>query len=408
MRHGAGDEHAMAEDLVAMPRIAPVAGDYDAICAALMQTERGRWFLEEYALRNRSADTKLLLSAVERIEAAVCSGSERSRQAQNGFRTHLLEMARAISQTQAEVAAIKPQVQAAPPRAPDVFAAAERIRDVTWAMRGHGFDPSTCDQLEELAGTILSASALRDPTDHRAHKLGEVLQYLERRISGLLDGAESPAAPAHDHGRTGKAIEPAPLTETRSGSAGPLLLGQPVNDADGQTRATSLRTRVQSLFAAHDDPGDAPLPAEEALPPHTINGHASLPAIADSPPSHARMQAEALGTIETSNGHALAEPLRGANLPINGAMPPPPAAREILPEIELPDFGAAEVLPPIEATPLPEVMVPQPAPQRPPRLPPAAPTPPAPTAQLPPQSLAGDPLAALRAMTEEELVALFT
>ena len=74
-----------------------------------------------------------------------------------------------------------------PPKTRDVFAAAERIRDVTWAMRGHGFDPSTCDQLEELAGTILSASSLRDPTDRRARKLSEVLQYLERRIDTLLE-----------------------------------------------------------------------------------------------------------------------------------------------------------------------------------------------------------------------------
>jgi hypothetical protein len=69
----------------------------------------------------------------------------------------------------------------------DVFATAERIRDVTWAMRGHGFDPSTCDQLEELAGSILSASSLRDPADRRARKLGEVLHYLERRIDALLE-----------------------------------------------------------------------------------------------------------------------------------------------------------------------------------------------------------------------------
>jgi hypothetical protein len=75
----------MAKDLVAMPRIASAsaAGDYDAICAAPMQPERGRWFLEEYALRNRSADTKLLLSAIEGIEAAVCR--QRSRQVQNGL-----------------------------------------------------------------------------------------------------------------------------------------------------------------------------------------------------------------------------------------------------------------------------------------------------------------------------------
>jgi hypothetical protein len=195
---------AMSEELLAVSRISPAPAaqtDYDAICAALMHTERGRWFLDEYAKRNRSADTRLLLAAIERIEAVVCA--ERNKQAQQGFRTDLLEMAKAITRTRAEVAEIRADDAAAPgqardngdnvsalprpPRPRDVFAAAERIKDVTWAMRGHGFDPSTCDQLEELAGCILSASALRDPTDHRASKLSEVLQYLERRIDGLLE-----------------------------------------------------------------------------------------------------------------------------------------------------------------------------------------------------------------------------
>lgn len=42
--------------------------DYDSILAALMETARGRWFLREYARRNRAADTATLLMAIERIE----------------------------------------------------------------------------------------------------------------------------------------------------------------------------------------------------------------------------------------------------------------------------------------------------------------------------------------------------
>src|ERR1700736_1360088 len=98
----------MSEELSAISRTPPppaAQSDYDSICAALMDTERGRWFLQEYARRNRSADTKLLLAAIERIEAVVCA--DRSRQAQQGFRTDLLEMAKAITRTRAEVAEIR-------------------------------------------------------------------------------------------------------------------------------------------------------------------------------------------------------------------------------------------------------------------------------------------------------------
>src|SRR4029077_11032005 len=97
----------MSEEHFAVSKVAPTPAaqaDYDAICAALMDTARGRWFLEEYARRNRSTDTRLLLTAIERIEAVVCA--ERHKQAQQGLRTDLLEMAQAITRTRAEVAEV--------------------------------------------------------------------------------------------------------------------------------------------------------------------------------------------------------------------------------------------------------------------------------------------------------------
>jgi hypothetical protein len=50
---------------------APSDTEYDAVYAAVTATERGRWFLAEYANRNRNADTQLLANALARIEAAI-------------------------------------------------------------------------------------------------------------------------------------------------------------------------------------------------------------------------------------------------------------------------------------------------------------------------------------------------
>ena len=50
---------------------APNDTEYDAVYAAVTATERGRWFLTQYANRNRHADTQLLVDAMARIEAAV-------------------------------------------------------------------------------------------------------------------------------------------------------------------------------------------------------------------------------------------------------------------------------------------------------------------------------------------------
>ena len=148
-----------------------------------MEMARGRWFLDEFARRNRNADTSLVLNAIERIERVI--RGDRDQQAYQGFRMELLEMAKTIAVTRAEVAEIGPEPERAQAAAPasDAFAAAERIQEVAWTMRERGLDPSTCDQIEALATSILSASALRDPNDRRAHKLAEVLQYLEHRIT---------------------------------------------------------------------------------------------------------------------------------------------------------------------------------------------------------------------------------
>src|SRR5438270_66157 len=63
----------MADEAFALSPIAaraalPSEADYDAIREAFMETSRGRWFLAEYARRNRNADTRMVLDAVARIE----------------------------------------------------------------------------------------------------------------------------------------------------------------------------------------------------------------------------------------------------------------------------------------------------------------------------------------------------
>src|ERR1700761_377672 len=51
----------------------PSEEDYDAIREAFMETARGRWFLDEYARRNRNADTGMVLDAVARIEETLAA-----------------------------------------------------------------------------------------------------------------------------------------------------------------------------------------------------------------------------------------------------------------------------------------------------------------------------------------------
>jgi hypothetical protein len=67
---------------------------------------RGRWFLGEFAKRNRNADSELILERIDRIEKLLheppaMSPAER-------VRIDLVEMAKAIARTRSEIAAIRP------------------------------------------------------------------------------------------------------------------------------------------------------------------------------------------------------------------------------------------------------------------------------------------------------------
>jgi hypothetical protein len=59
---------ALSRAQLADPNCEVTDSDYNDIEAAIKETSRGRWFLSEYARRNRHADTNLILSAISNIK----------------------------------------------------------------------------------------------------------------------------------------------------------------------------------------------------------------------------------------------------------------------------------------------------------------------------------------------------
>jgi chemotaxis regulatin CheY-phosphate phosphatase CheZ len=184
--------------------------DYEAIEAAVMESARGRWFLAEYARRNRQADTATLLKAIERIEAAV-----RERPAESVDRIHsdLVEMSKAIARTKAEIAAIKPDadrhgkfgeaseeldsvVQATEAATSDILACAERIQEMAWTLREQGVEGDVCDLLDAKATEVYTACSFQDLTGQRTRKVIGVLRYLEARINTMIQIWGMDGAPA--------------------------------------------------------------------------------------------------------------------------------------------------------------------------------------------------------------------
>jgi hypothetical protein len=504
--------------LSTIPPQPPAEGEYDLICATMAESARGRWFLDEYTRRNRNTDTAQVLAAIERIEAMI--RGERDQQAYQSFRGELLDMAKTIAQTRAEAA---PPVPA--PANPDIFAAAERIQDVAWTMRERGLDPRICQQIEALASSILTASSLRNPDNHRAQKLGEVLHYLERRINAMLEVCGEPAQmlqeqeqalperalaepqTAADEGVGDQisidltsAYQASPDEEVEAASAS--LHGGNGHDPDGihavippdqeppaaQMAEAPVAIPVASVTIAAEPPPESPAPvvAEEPAAPPAAAAEIAAPPVEPEPqpdPALATTVCPAIPQIEleplvvvpvawrkTPAGGPPAE-LEHAPIPVEPLFPeqrteapaaetaaviplfrPPEAAVVFLveyptddPPTEATTVTAASML---EAVPLPERLPPVAAPEasversvvmiadidkepvapapaaadtsaapaplshayplpiaEPIPQPPAAPAPPPPAAAA---SAASDPLAALRAMTPEERIALFT
>jgi chemotaxis regulatin CheY-phosphate phosphatase CheZ len=175
--------------------------EYEAIQLAVMETERGRWFLSEYARRNRHAETEVLLDSLMRIEQSVTQHREPAEL--DRFRLNVLEMARAIARTRAEIAAIKPPetdgrimeasgeldsiVSATESATSEILAAAEQVQEVAWTLREAGSDTAACDMLDQHAVGIYTACSFQDLTAQRTRKVIEILSFLETRVNAMAD-----------------------------------------------------------------------------------------------------------------------------------------------------------------------------------------------------------------------------
>jgi chemotaxis regulatin CheY-phosphate phosphatase CheZ len=249
-----------------LPIPAPLSEvDYEQIEGAVMETARGRWFLAEYARRNRNADTTMLLKALERIEASI--GGRPSVEPVDRIRFDLIEMSKAIARTKTEIASIKPDaddhgkfgeaseeldsvVQATETATSDILACAERIQEIAWTLREQGLDAEVCDLLDAKATEVYTACSFQDLTGQRTRKVIGVLRYLEGRINAMiaiwgLDGALAAEA-----------------AESRAVNAGKALLNGPAKSGQGLDQDDVDLVMGPAAVSRDDDDNDAAPPLQ--------------------------------------------------------------------------------------------------------------------------------------------------
>src|SRR3569623_1355981 len=200
------DETAMANEAFALSPMSaraaqPNEADYDAISEAFMETARGRWFLGEYAKRNRNADTRMVLDAVAKIEETLAA--QRQPVVEDRLPEALVAIRRAVEE--AEIAAAKAfdpavlEASLAPiPRGVRI------IKEISWRWREIGADGRICDLIDSQLASIEAACAQISTIDPRAD-LKAAFDLLKDRVEQTdVDGVGAPQA----------AVRPAPAQES--------------------------------------------------------------------------------------------------------------------------------------------------------------------------------------------------
>ncbi|MEM1287321.1 MAG: hypothetical protein AAGH60_03110 [Pseudomonadota bacterium] len=189
---------------------APTQDDYDAIAAAVMETERGRWFLAEYARRNRHADTEKVLDALGSLQSRWDKAFEtrkpdtKQADASNALLSRdVIDLAEAITQVKREVrelggadsgsdhfnsatSELEAIVQQTETATSEILEAAEKVQEVLWTLREEGANATQCDIIESKIIEIYTSCSFQDLTGQRSNKVVRLVGYVERRVASMM------------------------------------------------------------------------------------------------------------------------------------------------------------------------------------------------------------------------------
>lgn len=194
----------------------PNEQDYDAIREAFMETARGRWFLGEYAKRNRNADTAMVLDAVAKIEETLAA--QRQPVVEDRLPEALVAIRRAIEDAESTAAkAFDPaalEASLAPiPRGVRI------IKEISWRWREIGADGRICDLIDSQLASIEAACAQVSAIDPRGD-LKAAFDLLKDRVEQTDAGGVAPSqAPAQS--------SPAPAQEAPTVAEAPPVAEAP-------------------------------------------------------------------------------------------------------------------------------------------------------------------------------------
>jgi hypothetical protein len=439
MRADLREEFDMADEAFALSPISaratlPREEDYAAIAEAFMETSRGRWFLTEYAKRNRNADTSMVLDAVARIEQSLTAQREETLEQEANLQR--LQQEEGLSAQQAAeavaaaaaaqdrlteaLAAIRNSVEAAEESAVEaldslaleqrlapVRKGARVLREIAWRLREIGNDGRICDLIDSQV-TVIEKGTDQFSSGEAKAALRAAFAALQGRLVEFGDD-DRPLAPVAE--TEAAAPFPAAPEWTPTAETAEAILAQQAAEAPSASLAMPAEAALAAAEAVLTQPETPPAAevaaAEEAAVQEIAVQEASLQN-ADAQDDDAQdeavldMIAMEMGAPDPISDDEIAEAI--------AEQAPPAEPAPIVPAIvaNAPEPIAAPAPPP------PVQLVVQPPP------PAAAPTP-APAVEMSlglsliasgmlrkPVTPANDPLAPIRRMSQVEKIAFFS
>jgi hypothetical protein len=430
-------EFAMADEVFALSPISaraalPSEQDYDAIREAFMETSRGRWFLGEYAKRNRNADTSMVLDAVARIEEAMAAQKQEPT-GNDELVEALVAIRGAVEEAAGKASAAFTGLELDQKLAP-IHKGARIIKEISWRWREIGADGRICDLIDSQLAAI-EASCTQIAESDGSAALSAAFDLLRHKLDELADGEEDAVKTRAKTPRqaNGKAVEEVAV-------APPATAPMPEHAEAPRREAEAITVSEATAEAPLAKPE---LPAETAAPEAAVVQPEADPvtdtaAIKREPEAMSAEAADAedFEQIEQDIARATAEDLAHDEAVLEMVAvemaAPDDSIDDFLPE-ELPEVRAT--LPPVvepvassapepaqaprrEVAPPPprrlEVPPPLPQPQfLPERAPPVAPEPSLGSTLiasgiLPRPKPSSDPLAPIRRMSQAEKIAFFS
>ena len=333
-------EEAFALSPISARALQPNEADYDAIKEAFMETSRGRWFLGEYAKRNRNADTTMVLDAVARIEETIAASRKPARDPQ--FDEALTSLRTALGEAR-EMAAAAFGDFALDQNLLPIRKGVRVIREIAWRLREIGADGRICDLIDSQLAAIEGAAGKLCEIDLPTALAG-AFDKIEQKLVSFDPADTSPVdAPTDQATAAPQEQEFTPETLAQALAADDASPSPaPTAGAEVKVSEAAKVTPPQDVSGAQDAVSDVEVPAAaSSIETHTEAAHMTAESVQATAEASEPITA-ASSLVETeSAAEAGPDPIASAAEPVVTATAPSVA--------ETPAETASEPVDPFDA-----------------------------------------------------------